>query len=1017
MTSDPRVSMPGPATAVRRTWPLRVLVATWVLLLAGSMLLVFLLHATREAEQEAWQQAQELAAAEAARITVVAERLVSEEPSVVTEVLVHSVLRGDIQVALVTDPQLQVVASTRASDLRRPLHQAHPAMHGLLGQHGIGEQLQLFEDRQAGVLRAVRTLEWPAAAGELRGRARGAVWLHLDVAQALRETRARAVKSHLEDSAVLLLFAALLLIGLDRLLLRPVAQLRAYAESIGEGRDAPELAPGRVREIDELGQALQRSAQELRTSLQRLIESEQRFRGLTESAPDAIITLDAQGRVDQFNQAAERLFGFSAADMRGQTLERLLPEGQHAHHTQHVLGFGREAEGASRRMQSGRLVSGRHRDGHTLHLEVGISRSRIGEQVHFTAVVRDVSDRVSVEAELESHRRGLEELVRRRTQELVLESDRAQAATRAKNEFLARIGHELRTPMNTVLGMAHLLRQQVAGEAAPRLQALESAARQLHVLLEDILDFTRLEAGQLALAPAETDLRATVAAAVASLPPNRRSANVELVLWVDADVPERVEVDGLRLRQVLLHLLDNALKFTPSGHVTLRVARESSSAGAEVGLRFEVSDSGIGIPAEDLSQLFQPFEQLNRGDARTHGGAGIGLVICQRVLALMGSELRAQSQKGRGSRFSFSLGGLRVAPSPEEASPRLTGRALVVDALPEARAAQAEALRSLGLITDTVDGPLSALRVMRAALQRGEPVDWVLVGGSAPAPLLRLPAEAAAQGLVPAARWVLAVHEHQALALSDVLRCGYLGTVDKPVTAAVLAERLPAWAGSRGEAPPAETQVPARRAADPRLPGLDDVPGLDIARGLQSLRGNAAAYRRLLHSFATFHAPDPQHLRQAAQAADRAAWRNCAHSLKSAAGAVGAHRVVALAQTLSGPVSPAAPGDAGESQVVLELAGELQQLLDELARRGIGAATSAPQVSAGGAPVAASTLRDALRESLSRRDMAALRSLQSLSDGQLATLGVVPGALRQAVLAFDYDAALDMLAQGEGASS
>lgn len=1011
-----------PSTA-RRSWPLRGLVVAWGALLAAALLLVFLFNAAREADVDAWRHARAVAVAEAARITVVAERLVVAEPAVITEVLVHGVLQGELDLAVVTDPQFHVVASTQAAGLRQPLERVYPELHRLLREHGVGEQLQLLEDRDAGVLSVLRSFEWPSAEGELRSRARGALWLRLDVARAVQAERERSLRTHLGDSVVLVLFALPLLLGLDRLVLRPMARLRLAAESLGEGRLHVSLPHSRVHEIEELGQALERSGRDLRQTLQRLVESEQRFRALTASAPDAIITLDDQGRVDQFNQAAERLFGYAADEIRGQTLAPLLPAGQHEAHARHVQAFGGEPEGTSRRMEAGRLVRGRHRDGHLLHLEVGISRSRIGEQFQYTAVVRDVSDRVAVEAELESHRRGLEELVRRRTQELVHQSDRAQAATRAKSEFLARIGHELRTPMNTVLGMAHLLRQHVDGEAAPRLQALETAARQLHTLMADILDFTRLEAGQLALTPTETDLRTTVAAAVAALPPSRHDPAVELVLWIDADVPTHVLVDGLRLRQVLVHLLDNALKFTSAGHVTLRVARSAppmvpGPQEPDGPLRFEVSDTGIGIAPDDLSRLFQPFEQLDRGDARAYGGAGIGLVICQRVLALMDSELDAQSQPGRGSRFGFTLRCPGVPPPVAPAQAVLAGRALVVDTLPEARAAQAEALRSLGLVTDTADSVVSALRALRAAQQRGAGVDWVLVGGAAPGPLLRLPDDAAAQGLALQARWVLAMPRHQAPPLADVLRAGYLGALEKPVMANLLAERLADWTRVEGAAAVAEAPRPAPVPPADALPHLAGVPGLDVQRGLQSLRGNEAAYRRLLGSFVTFHTLDPQRLRQAADAGDRAAWRARAHSLKATAGAVGAQRVFALAQAAAGAATADGGDLSAEREAVFELAGELRRLLDDLARRDIGPAPAAPGVpsvppATGATPLEVATLRASLRESLARRDMAALRSLQTLSDAELATLGVLPAALREAVLAFDYDAALRLLAQGE----
>lgn len=1000
----------------RRRWSLRRLVVGWGLVSMLAMLAAFALHAQREAEQDAWRRALVAAGAEMARITVVAERLVLQDPSVVREVMVHAVLQDEADLALVVDPAGRIAASTRAADMGRSLAEAHPALAAAAPATGVS--VRFDEQHEHGRLRATRALNWPAEPGALRTGARGTLWLEFDVAGEVQRQRALVWRSHLAELLVPLLGGALLLLALDRLLLRPLDRLRDAAERFGQGEAVmPPHSP--LRELDALGRTLSRTGYELRQSLQRVQDSEQRFRALTESAPDAIVSLDQHGRIDQFNAAAERLFGYSAEEMIGQTLAPLLPAGSGEAHERHVREFGAEPEGSSRRMRAGRLVLGRHRDGRTLHLEVGISRSRQGGAMQFTAMLRDVSDRVAVEAELEAHRRNLEGLVARRTAELQHERDQSQAATRAKSEFLARVGHELRTPMNTVLGMAHLLLQQAEPRQAPRVAALQGAARQLHALLEDILDFTRLEAGQLALVPTATELRPLVEAAVQTLPALRRNPEVELVLWIDADVPATLLVDGLRLRQVLVHLLDNAFKFTPSGHVTLRVARLPAADATQATLRFDVVDTGIGLPAERLERLFEPFEQLDGGDTRASGGAGIGLVICQRVLALMGGELRAQSAPGRGSRFSFSVP-LPVVAAADAAGAGLpaAGRALVLDPLADARAAQAEAWRSLGWLADTADDRVAALRMLRAAAQRGEPYGWVLVGARQAGAAMGLPGDALVQGVQPAPRWLLALPADSRVTLADALRAGFAGLMDKPVTVAALQARLQPTAAPSPQEPAGADDAPARPAATTGLAALEGLEGLDLAQGLRSVRGNEAVYLSLLRSFAEFHRRDVAALGQAAAGGDLATLRARAHSLKSASGSVGAVQVQALARSLA-----ERQGDVDEATraLALELAARLQSLVSGLALRLAGTAVP-PPATPSGAPVppasaaAAAAEREALRQRLLLRDMTALRWLQAVGDGELAALGLPPAALRQAVSGFDYDAALHLLDEAEAAA-
>jgi HPt (histidine-containing phosphotransfer) domain-containing protein len=272
---------------------------------------------------------------------------------------------------------------------------------------------------------------------------------------------------------------------------------------------------------------------------------------------------------------------------------------------------------------------------------------------------------------------------------------------------------------------------------------------------------------------------------------------------------------------------------------------------------------------------------------------------------------------------------------------------------------------------------------------------------------MTLPSDALLQGLQPAPRWLLALPAAAAPPLADVLRAGYIGLRDKPVLAEPRAALLRARPPGSAPLPAPAVPAPAADELPESLRRLAEVASLDVARGLRSTLGDPAAYRRLLDSFATFHGADPQRLRDAAQNADADRVRAAAHSLTSAAGSIGAQRIQLLSQGLarrSGALDAEAQG------TVAELAGELQALIEALA----GARAEGPAVPAPALPTGdVRARRDELRRHLEGRDMAALRWLQSVGDAELAALGVPPAPLRHAVMAFDYDAALEMLALAE----
>jgi PAS domain S-box-containing protein len=277
----------------------------------------------------------------------------------------------------------------------------------------------------------------------------------------------------------------------------------------------------------------------------------------------------------------------------------------------------------------------------------------------------DITERKQAEArvlalnqQLTQHAAELEERVAERTAALEVARHRAESADRLKSAFLASMSHELRTPLNSILGFTGVILQGLAGpinaEQAKQLDMVRVSGRHLLALINDVLDLSKIEAGEMVVDRAPLDLRATIEKVAALIQPLADKKGLALGIEVAPEVG-RIEGDARRIEQVLLNLLGNAVKFTERGEVALRVDVLPAGPGGLAALRFRVCDTGIGIRAEDLSALFQPFRQLDAGLARNHEGTGLGLVICRRLADLMGGTIVAQSIWGGGSEFSFTL--------------------------------------------------------------------------------------------------------------------------------------------------------------------------------------------------------------------------------------------------------------------------------------------------------------------------------------------------------------------------
>jgi PAS domain S-box-containing protein len=369
-----------------------------------------------------------------------------------------------------------------------------------------------------------------------------------------------------------------------------------------------------------------------RQAVQNLAESEARARLVLDSAHDAFIGMDSDGRIVGWNAQAAATFGWSRDDVIGRPLsETIIPAGFRA---AHIAGLHRFHETGEAPIVNRRLeLRGLHHDGHEFPIEITVTTPvRAGKGYFFGAFVRDISERLQHEDELR------------------LAKESAEAATRAKSEFLANMSHELRTPLNGVIGYAQLLQRDrtLSPNQRDALDAISACGSHLLDLINDVLDLSKIEAGRMDIEATPCDLRQVAVDLRYVIEERAQRKGLAFTTHIDLGVSPRVVLDGRHVRQVLLNLLGNAIKFTQQGEVQLWIG-----PGTPGRLRFDVVDTGIGIEAENLSAVFQAFRQTRSGAEL--GGTGLGLTISHRLVRGMGGELKVESTPGRGSRFYFEL--------------------------------------------------------------------------------------------------------------------------------------------------------------------------------------------------------------------------------------------------------------------------------------------------------------------------------------------------------------------------
>jgi two-component system sensor histidine kinase/response regulator len=437
-----------------------------------------------------------------------------------------------------------------------------------------------------------------------------------------------------------------------------------------------------------------------------LTSSEQRYRLIVETAFDAFLGIDSTGTLSEWNAQAETTFGWSRAEVIGRPLTDFILDNREI---RELFASG-ATDCLHRRMEANAL----HRNGKEFPVEMASSAVNYGTKRLFAAFVHDVTERKLIEEEREKAK------------------DAAEAASRAKSEFLANMSHEIRTPLNGVIGMTDLvLESEMTEEQREYLETVKLSADSLLHVINEILDFSKIEAGRIELEAEDFDLRDCMESTLKTLALRADEKNLELLCDVASEVPVTVCGDSSRLRQVLTNLVGNAIKFTRHGEVGLKAFVEERDGEVAV-LHFVVSDTGVGIPPEKQSLIFESFAQADASTTREFGGSGLGLTISRRLVEMMGGTIWVESEVGHGSHFHFSIRvkavDTKITNHAMTSLPDILSgvKVLIVDDNRTNRRILEGLLRHWKMSATTVEDGEQALDKLVAARDNGEPYGLIL---------------------------------------------------------------------------------------------------------------------------------------------------------------------------------------------------------------------------------------------------------------------------------------------------
>jgi len=513
------------------------------------------------------------------------------------------------------------------------------------------------------------------------------------------------------EAAILAILAFLVFSSIflqNRIILNPIIKLKKAVNEFQKGNYDVKL---NTRRDDEIGELIC-NFDAMRTDRKKNEES-LRIAATAFDIHEGILITDHNKNILRVNNAFTHITGYSEQEVTGKN-PRILQSGKHDRNFYQKLWADIKNNGS----WTGEIWNKRKNgEIYPQYSSITAVKNKTGQTTHFVGSFLDISETKQHQHELHV-----------KAQELEIARDKAEVASQAKSDFLATMSHEIRTPMNGVLGMTQLLSDtSLSKEQRDYLDTITLSGQNLLAIINDILDFSKIEANKMELEPVTFNLEDTCFDVTKLLTSKAREKGLELLFHISPDCPEFVIGDAGRLRQILLNIIGNAIKFTTLGHILLEI-KSSPAVGNSVDLDFIISDTGIGIEKDRQEQLFDAFTQADTSTTRKFGGTGLGLSISRQLVGLMGGEIKVSSEPGKGSEFSFSIN-LPVTETPEVLPLHdVSGlNILIVDDNETNLRILKEQTKSAGIIPTVVSNANSAIEALESANQSDSQYDAIIL--------------------------------------------------------------------------------------------------------------------------------------------------------------------------------------------------------------------------------------------------------------------------------------------------
>ena len=540
-------------------------------------------------------------------------------------------------------------------------------------------------------------------------------WIHIGLS--LQNYHENLVKLYVRMALLAVVCALIALISslvFAKKLTFPIGLLDQVTQRVASGDLTAKADIHTGDELERLATSFNLMTDALEKSREELFAAQEYTQNIIRSLNDALVVVDLHGRIKAANAASLRMLGYSEQELEGQSIEKIFSNRDLGNRSFSITDFLADAGDQITAGAERYYLSKQGKDIPVL-FSVSTIHGSDGNTTGYACIAMDITVRKQVEEEL---RKAKEE---------------AESASQAKSKFLANMSHEIRTPMNGVLGMTDMLLETNLTDTQRKFaDIVRRSGESLLDIINDILDFSRIEAGKLELDSVSFDTRSTIGELVELLSSRAHEKGLELECFIAREIPVRLLGDPGRLRQILVNLIGNAVKFTEKGEVVIRVTLEKEGED-DVWLRFSVRDTGIGIPTEAQKRIFQSFAQADSSTTRTHGGTGLGLAISRQLAAMMGGEIELESEPGKGAEFRFCARLLRDrgAKSEEQASipcRSLRGfRALVVDDNATNRRILEQQFLIWGIQNRSAKCGQEALKKLREAAAGGVPFDLAIL--------------------------------------------------------------------------------------------------------------------------------------------------------------------------------------------------------------------------------------------------------------------------------------------------